>query len=82
MYVGGNAKTSVFDMGSGLSHELSPAVQAPCSICHHLLPPSRLVAFNLGGLSMALLLAHLLLSTLIMSTREKSFPPMIRYVFH
>lgn len=55
--MGGNAKTSVFHMGSGVSREPSPAVQAPCSICQHLLPPLGLVAFKLGGLSMALLLA-------------------------
>lgn len=82
MYVAGNAKTSVFDMGSGVSHELSLAAQAPRSICHHLLPPSGPVAFSFGGLRTALLLAHLLLSTLIMSRREKSFSPMIRNVFH
>lgn len=53
-----------------VDHE-STTVQAPCSVCHHLLTPLGLVAFNLGSLIMALLLVHLLLSTLIKSRRGK-----------
>lgn len=54
-----------------VDHELIPTVQAPCSVCHHLLPPLGLVAFNIGSLIMALVLVHLLLSTLIKSRRGK-----------
>lgn len=66
-----NTKTNMFVMGCGINHEYSPAVHAPCSICHHLLPPSA--PFSLGTSNTALPLACLLLSTLIMNRWENTF---------
>lgn len=33
---GGNIKTCVFNVGCGVSCELSPSVHTPCSICHYI----------------------------------------------